>query len=381
MTRPSASLKFPYLDGLRGIAALIVVAYHAFLFTGYQGEAAQAMSIWYHVIGYGYTGVAVFIVLSGYVLMLPIARTDDLRLRGGIWGFLKRRGRRILPPYYAALAFSLALIRVVPVMQSTRGTAWDSKLPITWDSIVAHIFLVHDSSPAWILKINGPMWSVAIEWQIYFAMALVLLPLWRRVPPGWLVGTLLLVTLTPAIYGVGASAHPWFLGLFAAGMWAAQLTLTGTSTRRYGLAALALLALTPVAASAASTLGIARDGMAETLAGLSVATGLIWIGRREISGRPTYAAKFLQSRPLVFLGLISYSLYLFHSPLLALLNLLTLPLGLPVITHYIVLTFLGIPVALAVASGMFWLVERHFLNTRQREATVELRSVSMPSEC
>jgi len=367
-TRP----EFPYLDGLRGIAAMIVVAYHAFLFTGYQGDAAEAMPIWYQVIGFGYVGVAIFIVLSGYVLMLPVALSNDFTLRGGTWSFIKRRARRILPPYYAALAFSLALIAAIPLMQTPSGTAWDSKLPVTWDSIVAHVLLIHDFSPAWILKINGPMWSVALEWQIYFLMALVLLPLWRRVRPELIVGALLVLTIVPAVIDVGAGVHPWFIALFAVGMWAAQLTLSPTRLPGMGYVALALLVATPIAAWAAGVAGMARDGFAETMAGLAVAAGLIWLGRREMSARPTRVAHFLKSRPMLFLGLISYSVYLFHSPLLALMNLVTLPLGLPIVAQYLLLTFVGIPIAVTISYGMFWLVERHFLNTRQRHAKAEL---------
>src|SRR3954471_7356241 len=103
-TRP----EFPYLDGLRGGAAMTVVAYHAFLYTGHTGDAKAAMPYWDLIIGFGYVGVAVFIVLSGYVLMLPVATTPNLRFRGGSWQFVKRRAKRILPPYYTALFFALA---------------------------------------------------------------------------------------------------------------------------------------------------------------------------------------------------------------------------------------------------------------------------------
>lgn len=371
---PQDRLNLPYLDGLRGAAALIIVAYHAFLFTGHTGDAESAMPIWSTIIGYGYTGVAVFIVLSGYVLMLPVIRADELTLRGGNWGFIKRRARRILPPYYAALAFTLILILTVPAMHVASGTAWDSKLPVTWQSTLAHVFMVHDLSPAWILAINGPMWSVAVEWQIYFVMALVLLPLWRRVRPAWILAALLVVTVLPIVFGVGTSVHPWFLVLFAAGMWSAQLTLSGSSTRGFGIAAIVLAVLMLVAAQAVSSTADVHNGVVETLAGLSVASALVWIGRREVSGRPTTAGQFFKSRPMMFIGLISYSVYLFHSPLLALVNLLTLPLALPAVGQYVVLTFVGIPFAVAVSFAMFWLVERHFLNSHQRGARAELQA-------
>lgn len=365
--------EFPYLDGLRGAAALVVVAYHAFLFTGHTGDAKAAMPLWDLVIGFGYIGVAVFIVLSGYVLMLPVTTTPDLSFRGGTWTFVKRRARRILPPYYAALFFSLVLIASFPVMQSPSDTAWDSKLPVTWPSFISHLFLVHDLSPAWILKINGPLWSVAVEWQIYFVMALVLVPLWRRIPAPAIVSSLVVLTIVPAFIGVGSFIHPWFIALFAAGMWAAQLTLAPKPPRFIGGIALALLVAIPGAVVANRMLHVPSGALTETTAGLAVAAGLVWIGRRELEEKPNPLAIPFRSRPMMWVGLISYSIYLFHSPLLALFNLLTLPWGLPTIAQYLLLTFVGIPVVVAISWGMFMIVERHFLNTRQRHAKRDLQ--------
>lgn len=365
-------VEFRYLDGLRGGAALLVAAYHAFLFTGRSGDAESAMPLWKEIIGLGYVGVPMFIVLSGYVLMLPVTLTRDLTLRGGVGAFVKRRARRILPPYYAATAFALLLIAVFPVMQQPMGTAWDSKLPVTWDSVVTHLLMVHNLSPDRMFTINGPLWSVALEWQIYFVMSLVLLPLWRRLPGILIVSILLIVTMIPVALQTGTFAHPWLLALFAAGMLAAQMTLSDTERRWAGAAAIALtLAIIP-AAALPRLFDTAADPFVEIVAGLAVASALIWAGRRTLSSGTPRAALLLQSRPMMFLGLISYSIYLFHSPILGLFNLLLLPLHMPTVMLYLLVTFVGLPLAVGVAYLMFWLVERRFLNSRQRHATKEM---------
>ena len=94
------------LDGVRGLAALFVVVNHVFLraFPGYPVDHAPLWAGWFI---YGRFAVVVFIVLSGFSLALSPAR-HGWRL-DGISQFALRRARRILPAYWAALAFSLAV--------------------------------------------------------------------------------------------------------------------------------------------------------------------------------------------------------------------------------------------------------------------------------
>ena len=117
------------------------------------------------VLGYGHLAVDVFIVLSGYCLMLPVAASADLKLRGGLIGYIKRRAWRIVPPYYAALCVAL-------IIALTNG-AYHMFSP---GDVAAHLLLIHNLNPDWLYSINAPMWSIAVEWQIYFVFGASLLP-------------------------------------------------------------------------------------------------------------------------------------------------------------------------------------------------------------
>src|SRR5436309_15502705 len=108
------------LDGIRGLAALYVVINHVFLraFPGYPVNRAPFWAGWFI---YGRFAVVVFIVLSAFSLSLSAARRG-WRL-DGFSRFARRRALRILPAYYAALAFSLAVAWLVvpPPGQGTPG--------------------------------------------------------------------------------------------------------------------------------------------------------------------------------------------------------------------------------------------------------------------
>jgi peptidoglycan/LPS O-acetylase OafA/YrhL len=91
----------PFLEGIRGITALYVVLHHFLSWSSAGVRRDIYLAIAWTALGH--FAVHVFIVLSGFSLMLPIAYAPDHRLRGGISHYLMRRARRILPPYFAAL--------------------------------------------------------------------------------------------------------------------------------------------------------------------------------------------------------------------------------------------------------------------------------------
>ena len=138
------------LDGIRGLAALFVVINHVFLraFPGYPVDHAPFWAGWFI---FGRFAVDVFIVLSGFSLALSPAR-HGWRL-DGVRRFAQRRARRILPAYWAALGFSVAVAWVV-FPQPGQGTP-GAKSVVVNGLLVQNI--IGAPSP------NRAFWSMAVE--------------------------------------------------------------------------------------------------------------------------------------------------------------------------------------------------------------------------
>ena len=92
-------------------------------------------------MAYGHFGVTVFIVLAGYSLTIAVSRRDG-DLTGGFWAFLRRRIRRIVPPYWAALGMSALLLLIF--LNHKTGTHWDLSVPLTWQGFASNFLLVQD---------------------------------------------------------------------------------------------------------------------------------------------------------------------------------------------------------------------------------------------
>lgn len=376
-------LEFPFADGMRALAALTIVLYHSYLFTGRTGEAVRELPRWTKVLKLGDLAVPVFIVLSGFVLMLPVVRSAGLELRGGTWEFFRRRARRILPPYYAAIALFVLLIAAVPLLGEKRGTQWDSKIPVTEDGLLAHLLLIHNLKGRWAFKIDGPAWSVATEWHIYLLMPFLLLPLFRNL--GAKAGVVVAVFVGWSIHLLWPqydSAHYWYIGLFAMGMAAAHVVARGVRVPHLGLLTAVSVAAVVLAFGVRFSDVHRRMYLFETALGVAVALLLAWLGARSLQGRPTVLHAVLGSRLLVWVGLWSYSMYLVHSPLLGLGNLIGLEVapGLSTGERFVVQLAVVAPAALAVSYLFHRLVERRFLNTHQKAVVTAHEPVGAPSQ-
>ncbi len=351
-TDPGPVRHRPHLDALRGVAALLVVFHHARLECPPAGALARATA-W---LGEGHFLVTFFIILSGYCLALPTLATG--RIRGGLGGFLVRRGRRLLPAYYAALALSIAL--VATLIGHPTGRHWDFALPVTREAVVTHLLLIHNHDIGQILKINHVFWSIAVEWQIYFSFP-VLLWIGRRVGP-WATTALALAAGYAGYALVGGTPRfglmPHYYGMFALGMLAAGLTGGGgRKSAWWAVAGLALVAL-----------GIFYRGQTYEVLdlpfGVACASALVALSR---AGR---ARAGLEWSPLVALGGFSYSLYLVHAPLQHLLVEYGFGrAGLPRPWEFPALVVVGTPLILAASFGFARAFERPFLASGSPAAT------------
>lgn len=369
----AAPRRLGYVDGFRAVAALYVVVGHMAVTIWPGGNPSGPIAPFARLVNYGHEAVALFIVLSGFSLMLPVARNAN-RLPHGVWSFYRRRARRIIPPYYAAMALALALIWLAIGQPTT--TIWRLSLVVSAQSILTHVLLLQDFlAPHDRSAINYVFWSIALECQIYLFFPAMLI-LWRRYNP--IFAALLIVVLS--VFGWTAASFTWvgtlnsrsifgfapqFFGLFALGMLAASVASDNHTSLRNALTRWNV----DVALIVAGVLVIPRAlSLSDTLFA-DLATGVIAVGLLLSAGsarrlNPLRAA--LSWRPLVWIGTISYSLYLIHAPLIQLIwQYVLYPLRLNQTANYLLLCA-GMPFIILVA-WVFWrFCERPFLNTRPR---------------
>jgi peptidoglycan/LPS O-acetylase OafA/YrhL len=298
------------LEGIRGLAALYVVADHVFLraFHGYPAGHTPFWAAWFI---YGRFAVVVFIVVSGFSLALRPAR-EGWRL-DGIRQFARRRARRILAPYWAALAFSLAVAWLVQP-QPGQGVP-DARSVLVNGLLVQNV--VGAPSP------DQPLWSMAVEAQLYilFPLLLVMIRRWSAIA--------MVATVTVAVTAVGiAGPHiarlhvfviqsaPDLAALFAVGILTAAIVSAGSARQAWPWPRLALAAVSPVVAV------MWWRGSAWTLdnlfwVDLALAPAVACLLAGLATSRPARLVGLLEWRPLRSLGASSYSLYLTHAPIVA----------------------------------------------------------------
>lgn len=374
-----------YLDSVRGLAALVVVLHHAYGFAFGAREAGlpHVLVALYHKFLYAHYAVDVFIVLSGYCLMIPVAKSGTQRLVGGFRQYLQRRARRILPPYYAALGLSLLGIAFVRLWQVWGHPETETSTLGSVPGLIAHLLLVHNLSSAWEGGINPVLWSVATEWQIYFVFPLLLLPLWRRC--GMALTWAICVLLTTGPYLISHShtlegACPWYVSLFAAGMGAALVNFSGAAWAvrlRSRLPWRVLPVLLGIAALVALHMfsGMQAHWIEDPVLGLLVAGFLAYATQtltnktspqKDSSGARVLA--LLNAAPLVRLGSFSYSLYLMHHPILTLLRAILPVGGLSPTVQFVAVVPFEILVTVGLCYGFYCAFERRFVLPRRRSA-------------
>ena len=346
------------LDGLRGLAALFVVVNHIFLrtFPGYPRDRAPFWAGW---LIYGRFAVVVFIVLSGFSLALAPARhgwrLDDLAR------FAYRRARRILPAYWAALAFSLA---VAWLMAAPPGQAVPDGRSVVVNGLLVQN-LVGAPSP------NRSFWSMAVEVQLYVAFPLLLLMV-RRIGAMAMVAAVTLVVVAvgiagPHVLGLNTlviQSPPDLAALFAVGILTAGIVGAGRARRAWPWAWLALAAAVPVLAT------ILWRGSVWTLdhllwIDLALGPAIACLLAALATGRPAPLVRLLEWRPIRNLGLSSYSLYLIHGPIVIVVyDRIVAGRVAQGVPAFLVMVAVAVPVAIASARVFAALFETPFLRPR-----------------
>jgi peptidoglycan/LPS O-acetylase OafA/YrhL len=306
------------LDGIRGLAALYVVLYHVFLraWPGYPG--ASRAPFWAVPLSYGRGAVAMFIVLSGFSLGLGPARSG-WRFKS-MATYAHRRAWRILPPYWAALGFSLAMTWYVlaqPGLPTPNG-----KSVAVYGLLVQDAFSQGYHGGFWSAgSPNRAFWSIAIEVQLYVLLPLLLL-LVRRVSARAMVGLVAAIVVTIGVLGPHVPLMnsalvkftPDLAVLFAVGLLAAGIVTADERTRSRPWARYAMAAAVP-----ATVLMVVKGSVWSYFnlfwLDLAWAPAIGCLLAAIATSRPRPVVRFLNSRLPRSLGSCSYSLYLTHLPI------------------------------------------------------------------
>ena len=300
----AAKTRYYLIDGLRGIAALLVMLHHFYNETAESIRGAVATVLprpieW--VIERGAAGVDIFFIISGFVIALSVGRS---RVTPRYFGnFALRRSLRLDPPYWTAIVLSLA-IAVVGDRAMHRPIA----LP-TWDGLLANIFYLQNilGYPSLVFV----SWTLVHEIQFYL-LFIGLLALAQRASPAarkggepssfwWFacfgatgLASLFWPSTTPRFQQAWC-INTWYL--FSVGVFCYLLFLRKIN-RWVGLAYLGPVCVV-----------LLRDPNPYSVtAVLTIALLLIASAAGGMEG-------WLKAAPLQYLGRISYSLYLIHWPI------------------------------------------------------------------
>jgi peptidoglycan/LPS O-acetylase OafA/YrhL len=302
------------LDGLRGIAVLLVLWYHV-----WEISFLPAPVAWLQFVPEtGFVGVHLFFFLSGFVISYPFLRSEAAGTAQPSWGtFAWRRLIKIVPSYLLSILAAYA----IGYAQRQPGAA-------TLPDVVTHVLFVHTWFLARYGTINGVLWTLAVEVEFYCVFPLIWWCFKRR---PWLTAAVMIgaagawrAALAACCYSTifpdYAENLPGYLDIFACGMIAA-LIFTRYGERWQGSAwrfAGPPLALGGVAWLTALLVSLYNFRLADQWAS-------VWqIDRRPLLGAafaivalgfltsPRWWQVLLDNTPLRFLAAISYNLYLYH---------------------------------------------------------------------
>jgi peptidoglycan/LPS O-acetylase OafA/YrhL len=350
----------PELDGLRGVAVLLVVAYHV-------GAMLWPSAGRWFPRG-GALGVDLFFVLSGFLITSLLVGESGLRGRVDARAFARRRAARLVP----AMVTLFTVVLVVAALGYRRYGVGDVLSTAGWSLTFTANWAMVDGRP----NMMGHLWSVAIEGQFYLlwatvvvvalrmhrglgvlaggaATAVLAVVWWRRTQAGdgSDVGQLYRLYL-----GTGSRLDAPLVGALAGLAFAA-----GRFDRLRGRAAAAVGGVGMVALFvAAATIGPVDFPLYRGLyTAVALACAAAVVGAVCTSGESVLGA-VLRARPLVYAGVVSYSLYLWHLPIFEWLADAA-PGWSPPIRAVV-----GLVAAAAAASLSYAVIERRFLRRRQR---------------
>lgn len=377
MTRPPSTLAhLDALTGVRALAALWVFLHHAWL-------AGGAKPVAFHVAGlhadftpwfaFGWLGLDIFFILSGFLLTRQEwirherDQTDEAvagtrRFRDFYARFIRNRILRVYPAYYLCLTLLIVLA----------ATHLYLKLPGRVE-LLLHLGMMHNAIEAYIATMNGVFWTLPFEWTFYLVFPFLFVFLVRSGP--WLLaaGTLAMVLIAKWVVietddGFMQTQLPIRLDAFVFGMLGGRVAARAPLPRRAASVAFwaGLLALlcTPILFFDLPT-GNHYYSLKGFVRPLWIELGVILM-LLGMTGERHPGVAIFGNRMAVGLGLISYSIYLLHVPVMEMFiihrpklgPLATLPYGLPL------LLAVAFPLVILASYISYRLVEKPFQQHR-----------------
>lgn len=343
-----------FLDGFRGFLALLVVVGH---FNHYLGLKE---GIWNesNLLALG-VRVPMFFAMSGFVLYLSSATRDRVELKTPLKEFAMARFLRLVPAYYASLLFCYLLPRTLVWTHLAKP---DLLNVASTESLLWHLTFLHSWHPVHDIQwgINGPAWMLGYEWQLSLMVPFFL---WAIRGIGWIPVIAIAIFLgTP--WGAYVN-HGFFYASFAfaflLGIAAVRILRRPEMIERFGgsqrlarilgvIIIIAIASLVPMKKLTGS------QTIVEYLAGVIAAGLCLYMGLSPQS----WVTKIFSASPLQKVGRVSYSLFLFHYPILLMASLVVGKFHLEGVARY-GLYFLTIPIIALASVISYRLFEAPFI--------------------
>jgi len=337
------------IEGLRGVAVAWIAVFHWFVVRGTASQDPWNLAIASShpltvIVSNGYLAVDLFFLITGFLLTLPWWRhADEGKPAPSTREFYRRRIHRIVPAYYVQLVFLFAV--AVPLLRGF--DYWRRDIEFLAYNVAAHVTFLHYTTPlsSASYSANGALWTLSLEAQ-YYALLPLLAPLFLRAP--WRTAAALILAavawhwlawhdLAPLVAIETWFGGPWnpaeakirhllvtqlpgYLAHFALGILIGRAWLRWRSERVTPRAQAAWLAAAIGVLGVLYWLHAAGNAYLGEWAWAPALAGLAFLMLALVSRGLPLARPLLANAPLTFLGRISYSVYLYHLPLLLLWN-------------------------------------------------------------
>ena len=351
----------PALDGLRGLAILLVLCYHSRQ-PGANVSGFTAEKVYYALASWGWSGVDLFFVLSGFLItgILLDSKVAPFYFRN----FYARRTLRIFPLYYGILILLFVVLR--PTIEANED----------YRAALHHQYWFWTYTHNWWMAITNPnvkplthLWSLAVEEQFYLFWPLIVRHCGKRAIALWCIFFTFAAPILRTglvLLGVSPLSIQWAtvcrLDTLSVGGLLAVLVRTGIDLSRLANW-VGLLAIGATALSVALAIICQPHNLLQTL-GLLVLALLFGAGLMYAVSLPSrhIAVRCLEWKPLRFVGRVSYGIYVFHWFVVLQLNNHWKTVGLsPGLGNQIAFLMVLLSISLMLATLSWYLYERRFL--------------------